>query len=508
MIKWVIGIIITFIGIIVIPLYFHFLAKAELKYTISSAMTIETSLGEQNWQLITINNTGNREANRIKIKVDSKILDYKVIPFLQTDKFEGKLSPKALDIEYTSLPPQGTIEIRVSLPTSESVINRKINIVHESGVATTATSKDKMIAFIITMFLLTILIAPIIFLIISDIIYNLYELRSDACNVYYALSILKRKKPFFLSQTKWTEIREVAINNAFKEDPCYQDRYRAFLNEEKPDYLNHEEYEQLTNSVSKKYAKTYWDKWVTYDNNVIEKLINHYKTKHPKNLTIQSEKEIDAEAIIIFKEEFGLKMPHVYDSKEIESQYYQVDCSILPENVINSIKNTLRNYYPYSLERKILSMGYVENLSELCDSNILAELNMLNDYTYKINMAFISDLTNEDNIEKISKSPKPNWMKDYDYTKLKEIAEKILNLDELLKDTKKKETKTIENNSKAEKSKDECDEKIKIINAELRIIDDLFKDPNSIKKVEDYNNPFASGNFENLKKLSEILLKS
>ena len=333
MIKWIIGILITFIGIIAIPLYFHFLDKPELKYTISSPMTIDTNEGEQNWQLITVNNTGNKEAKSIKIKINSNILDYKIIPFLQTDKYEVKQSPKTLDIEYMSLPPQGTIEIKISLPIDERISDQNINIVHESGIASKATSKDKMIAFLLLVFWIIIFIATIMMPIIASILYCLYQLRVDACDEYRALSVLKRKKPFFLSNENWKTIRGNALENAFHESHYIQDRYRAFLNEDKPDYLSHEEYEQLIVLVSTKYANTFWDEGYIFGSDVTERLINNYKTKHPKNLTVKSEKDIDKEAVRLFIQSFFDTIHLVSDPKYIESQYYQIEQSILPDNV-------------------------------------------------------------------------------------------------------------------------------------------------------------------------------
>jgi len=505
--KWIIGISITFIGIIFIPLYLHFLNKPKLKYTISSTMTIETNEGEQNWQLMTVSNTGDKEANRIKIKIDNKLLEYKVIPFLQTDKYEGKLSSKTLDIEYSSLPPQGIIEIRLSVPANESVTDRIVNIVHDSGVATQATSKDKILAYTLFIFWIIIFIASFSLPLIGGIFYNQYRLRADACNDYFALNVLKRKKPFFISKDNWGKIRGEALENAFREDSYHQEKYRAFLNEDKPDYLNHEEYEQLVTAVSKKYANTFWDIWITYDSDVIDRIINNYKTKHPKNLTIKSEKEIEKEAISIFKKSFSFKMPLVYDPKEIESQYYKIDKSIVPENVKKEIIDTLKDYYTFCLARKILNLGYVENFNEMYDLNILTETCIIKDFVYMVNMASISDLTNDDNIEKITKSPKPNWMKDYDYTKLTGIAEKILSLDKLLEETSVKELKANEDISEAKQKIEEFGHKVKIINSELQIIDNLLKDPHSIQKVEEHSNPFSKGNFENLIKLSELFLK-
>lgn len=505
--RWI-GIFITIIGIIIIPLYLYFVNKAELKYTISSAMTIETSKGEQNWQLITISNTGNKEANRIKIKIDTKVLEYKIIPFLQTDEYQGNLSSKTLDIEYSSLPPQGIIEIRLSVPANENVINSIVNIGHDSGVATQATTKGRILSYTLLVLWIIISLAFIGIPILMGIFYDQYRLKANAHSPYRALGILQKKKPFFISQKIWEEIRENAVENAFKEDPYSQEQYRAFLNEDKPDYLNHDEYEQLVASVSEKYANTFWDRWIDFDADASERIISKFKTKHPKNLTIKSERDIEKEAITIFKMDFYQIPWRVYEPEKIETKYNRLAQSKLPDNVKKACLDILKDYYQYSLVRKIIDLGYIEDVYKIYDSNILTDTFKLENFAYKINMVSASNLTQDDNIKKLVKASKPNWMKDHDYKKLKCIAEKILSLDELLKKANAKELKASKDISEAKQTIKEFERKVKIINSELQIIDNLLKDPHSISKVEEHSNPFAKGNFENLIKISETLLKS
>jgi hypothetical protein len=506
--KWIIGILITLI-IGLIPLYLHFANKAELKYTISSIMTIETSGGEQNWQLITLSNTGNKEADRIKIKIDKKILDYKIIPFLQTDKYQGNLSSKTLDIEYESLPPQGTIEIRLSVPSVENITNSNLNIVHDSGIATQATTKDRIIYFTLLILWITIFVGWIGISLFSAILYDKYRLRADAYSPYAALRLLKKKRPFFLSSKTWGEIRVDAVENAFNEDVYYQEQYKAFLNEDKPDYLNHSEYEKLVDSVSKKYANTFWGYTGTgLNDDVIDEIINKLKIKYPKNLINKYEKEIEAEAIIIFRKSFFCGLFYNYSPEQIEAKYKKIATSLLPEKVKKYCLETISDHYQYSLARMIFNSDYIEDFDKKYTPEILIEhIDRLERLVYKINMGFISDLTQNENIERLTKSTKPSWMKEYDFAKLKNIAEKILNLDKLSEEAESKVSKAEEKIHNAKKLTDEYESKVKIINSELQIVDNLLKDPYSISKVEEHSNPFAKGNFENLLKISKILLE-
>lgn len=83
-----------------------------------------------------------------------------------------------------------------------------------------------------------------------------------------------------------------------------------------------------------------------------------------------------------------------------------------------------------------------------------------------------------------------------------EIQEKLVKMDEeirLKKDKNRNEAEQLSN-----QAKEIAIEKEKILR-QLKILNDLFKDPSSLDRIESYDNPFAPGNFELLKLVSKDL---
>ncbi len=60
---------------------------------------------------------------------------------------------------------------------------------------------------------------------------------------------------------------------------------------------------------------------------------------------------------------------------------------------------------------------------------------------------------------------------------------------------------SIKNNIQKQKNK----KLKKKLSKQLKILNDFFDEPNSINRVEDYDNPFSIGNFERLKEFSKKL---
>ena len=90
---------------------------------------------------------------------------------------------------------------------------------------------------------------------------------------------------------------------------------------------------------------------------------------------------------------------------------------------------------------------------------------------------------------------KPDVIEDSEWDKLKELEDSILNKLEIVKKD------SIENNIQKRKNK----KLKKKLSKQLEILNDFFDEPNSINRVEDYDNPFSTGNFERLKEFSKKL---
>lgn len=90
---------------------------------------------------------------------------------------------------------------------------------------------------------------------------------------------------------------------------------------------------------------------------------------------------------------------------------------------------------------------------------------------------------------------KQDVIEDSEWDKLKELEDSILNKLEIVKKD------SIENNIQKRKNK----KLKKKLSKQLEILNDFFDEPNSINRIEDYDNPFSIGNFERLKEFSKKL---
>jgi hypothetical protein len=136
----------------------------------------------------------------------------------------------------------------------------------------------------------------------------------------------------------------------------------------------------------------------------------------------------------------------------------------------------------------------------------------LEDKAYRLQLKSLPDLTRPDQAKKFLDSERPAWLSDEDYEMLHSIAENTLELkrraEELNRVQEEVEARHKENDAQASKLEDEKEALLANkdkIERQLRIIHDLLTDPPSLERLEDYNNVFAPGNFDNLKKVATIL---
>jgi hypothetical protein len=98
------------------------------------------------------------------------------------------------------------------------------------------------------------------------------------------------------------------------------------------------------------------------------------------------------------------------------------------------------------------------------------------------------------------------WDKIHDKPEIIE-AEDWKEIDQLYNRIVKKEKEIKENLLEANKLKSEFLPLKGKVSKQLEIINNLLIDPKSIEKIEDFDIPFAKGNWENIQKISKIMTK-
>jgi len=98
-------------------------------------------------------------------------------------------------------------------------------------------------------------------------------------------------------------------------------------------------------------------------------------------------------------------------------------------------------------------------------------------------------------------------MTEEDYRSQVDCARKTVELEENRTEFKRKLASLKKRTSILTANEKGLSDKLGKITRQLEIIDQLFHDPSTIDRVEEYNNPFAPGNFANLQYIA-LLLKA
>lgn len=532
-----------FVGLIILYAGYILTNKsAELKYTLSEG--IPTTFIDNNKkeiiQQLTILNTGNDVAKNILVRIDTSIADYTITKYSLSDESKVTKTDSSFEILYPLLPIEG--KITYIFKTSISGINdNNLKITYDNGKAEKALGSNSLnIGNIISSIVMIIYFILILREFLKFQIENLKS-RSEYENYF---DFLNKKKPFYIGLKNWNEIREkyiknISIKNTWKTIEEY-DVYKV-LNEDMPNFITKEEWSLLTSKSIE-----------LLDEKLKEIIDKSNYTTHESLLLIKKPK--------LFPEQKWQKLEECINENFVDREYlYFIRFNYADEQLIEKIKKGqpkgLLNKYWDKYNKIILDLLYLRNLhSVLRDKSLNSESikylsekeqNILTTLLYKVKLNSLRMIDSFDSAKYFKNQEKLEWLKKEDYDRLLENANKYIEFDkneernrtyyQLLKDItihnfhlktkpdviedseweKLKELEesilnkleivkkdSIENNTQKKKNK----KLKKKLSKQLKILNDFFDAPDSINRIEDYDNPFSVGNFERLKEFSIKLL--
>lgn len=484
--------------------YYGFLQKkTELKYTISESISLNKNNDSSvSVQQLRISNTGDLPITTIVIKIKSKIIDYYVQKYKDSDSMSITKESNYFELVYPLIPKENTILL--NLYTSESnIINDKIEITHSDGKAIEAFQQNDLIS--------TFQVISWVILIIQILIFGYSAIATSISNYLLLIDIsktirkIKRKKPWYLFHNRWETIKYEALNNLFKKDynsDIEKTASYVFLTSDKTEFFTEDEwikYKELAVKSLKEHIITSITS--SYKLKVGELIYNISKPKYCSDTSWQSIIDKMSELYHIGAVNYAIYLNTPETTKKLLSEKKPTTIS---EEYWTKIQKSLEDIYAY----KIVSNG--------------TKWSVLDKYLKEIDLSILSDERKEQ-IEKIfseiisGKENKENYswlahhIKRLPYQN--ELMEKPDNISE--KDWKE----FIEIHNTFVKVKNDTENTLRAIereNAEitplrikatkqLEIIDNLLYDPKSIDKVEEYNIPFNTGNWENLLRIKDIL---
>lgn len=482
--------------------YKFFDDKVELKYLLSEK--IESDFTERNneaIQQLSIKNSGDIIINSIVIKINAEIIDFHIKKFRHTDSvFSSPLKDK-IEIIYPELPPEGEIYIIIK-SSNLGIGNNQLEIYHSKGKAKEAFSSDKSYGG-----LFVLLFFSLIYLILSLIGLRNSLIDSYSFKVYYNSykDILLRKRPIYIPENKWNKLREDSIEYLFvrdysinvKDSLCYD-----ILNSKKPDLIDDIEWNRIKIKAEEKLIKL-----------VSERLYQYFSFAHademmalkkPSNMDstnwIKIKKEISTrycttklnDILNLFYESSVIEIlnsskPEIVEEKDWDELLKRLKVLYFSMVVEKLITNYSMEDYYKNLNVKILDESVVKRIKSIFEKiqKTLEQEEYNREYYYKLNGVFYWDNIPE----------KPEKMKTDDWDNIVKIYKEIVEYKQKA-DEDYKNAIEIKNETLPLKDK---------VSKQIDLIDRLLKEPETIDKIEDYNIPFEVGNWENLKKVVELL---
>jgi hypothetical protein len=424
-----------------------------------------------------------------------------------------------LEIQYSELRQENQVNI---LMTSEYPISiSNIAVFHKTGQGKPSLSDDSInygfrayISFLVIYILLMIYLAYVDLVLKPELSYLSLD------------SYLRKRKPILQRSKNWKSNRTYHIEAKLLRTCSYETNledtllYKA-LNGDLDRFLFEDEIEHFYQTAHKQFyllaIEKLYRNWGHID--CLAKVMDFEK---PQNMNDKKWNELIED---YSKQYVTCFLDNLTDRYNL-SNYSKIKDAIkptwLPKKYWERISDYIKEHYYYLIVHNISSsFGQIVDKKDFLDA-VDADL-LSDDRLTKIES--ILDKSNENNMsiplgvddaKRFLETPRPDWLSDRMYLPLKRLSESLIENQETRQEiSKQRESLSKEFGDKIEKCEQDRKEyaelkdsledlKVKLT-SQMEIIANLFKDPDSINRIEDYNNPFAEGNFEVLKRLSEKL---
>jgi len=526
--------------------------KAKLIYTISDSVPIKNpnSKVSLNVQQLTISNFGDIPAKDIQIKLNGNIVNFELKKNVFTDSPSSKLKATEFSSNYENLPPGGIFSYVFQISDKKIQINN-ISIIHSKGKASNISETNNYSRILDVIWYL-VLFSYLIVTIRNYFQTSLY-IKMTSHDHRLLIDILSVKQPFYVSNNNWKSLREQVINNkssfeSYKD--INQDEGYTTLNSTGIEILTASERALVISSMSQRLSEmmSYKVK-VSTTTEHLNRLLSITK---PLHFDTNKWKEIRDN---IQKEFYVILRISSYNPTSLSEIIDEIDKPPPLEMDIAEQRKYLRclksQYFIFMVIDLITGFlaGLNRNTIDLVDMTKIndEDKNKIEDIVYKLNLVHfqyqVTSLISAENLLK-QKDMGKNISKN-DKEALILMAESYLQLDKDSKALNQKhkfinyiiskqeigvkpdnikieswnELQQLEseivtaaqdnNENKKHLLRQSADiEKLKIkVTTQLSIINRLLEEPDSILRLEDYNNPFSAGNYQNLITLSKKMKK-
>jgi len=481
--------------------------RYDVKYTLSEKIPLSFGSRQQEAvQQLEVKNLGNKEVAKVQVKLPPRVMQYELVKNSQADTVDIFTRHDSFELLYAALPPQGSFRL-VLKTTDVGISKHEVQVRHSRGSAEEALADASSLRSILVWLYIGVVLFVwtwVSLLQFRDLLVNGWKYKAE----YQSEEVLRASKPIHIPRDRWKEIRDKAIARFGEFDrygplspsdiansPIYR-----YLNSEKPEYLSEEEWQQFRQSKTQQLLEALNARaagpWVSTD-----QLLKLLKIEKPIQLPFDK-----------WEEWQGRLAERSFANLSMEIERQKSPLEFLDRQDLQGLKHE--------------------------------PVQRLKARVYRLQLASLPDLMNEESAQRFLQDTKPTWLSEDDYRRHKAIAErtlrvvdgdrtsaialstlermlagtpidmkaieelstewrqKLVSLDEQIRLSK--DRNTVESERISRESEELKEEKTKVLR-QLAVLHDLLVDPASIDRIESYDNPFAPGNLEVLKKISIAL---
>lgn len=477
----------------------HFKDVPSVTYVVSDAIEIVGSQGAEYAQEVSVSNSGNKAAQAISIKVPRHITSYKLTKHSEIVKEQVVSEANRFELVYPELPSSQKLKMLIRYEGS-SMGRDWVSVSYADG---NAQSMDKQTAPI-NYFYLWVAFS------LGNLMYFLLDVRKYKRDAFKNWGRhgdeFRDKKPWFATSAEWSEMQFETINRwlgQYQYTPSIQHtRSYILLNKPKPELLSQEHWVKLQNEAISNLKEAIQKKITRYAK--AGELVDLLNISKPEAFPLQNWTDIQTsinEQIVA-----NLLPRHISDSDLIELlKPDNLLLKDLPRPLVSTImEKAQRRYSEYLIENTLNRVldPHVTATTAHFDLLVPARAERIKSYLQKL--ARLDEMPSYWGLYElqgfISKG-KPAWMKDDEFDSLLQFVSQLKSLSDDRSALQQKEKDLASTTSKAENLKSR-------VLVQLELIDKVLSEPDSIDKIEDYDNTFAPGNLKNLELVANTLKKA
>jgi len=509
MLRIVLGIVGALL-VAIIPIYvtFHLnQSKPEVKYTISEGIPILTEDGTayKNVQQLEVRNVGDALAESIVVKVSRKIDSYEIMKHIASDKVDVFDEKQPIEIIYPELPPDAGFKI--ILKSTDSIRYEDLAISHKSGSATKALSSDRKtnpwgIAFVAFYFVAIVVFGGLSLNIMRTSSIDTWKWRATSQTPE---RILNLRKPWYVSEKKWKTLHTEVIKNKLKDEHLYTHNMvttmpNVILCSEKPGHVEDLDWKEITNLAIDRLEKLCSEMARSYhEKNVLELLQLKKPPLFPADKWDELKNSASDRYALLKKQSI-----HIHDIRGIFYALKEKKPAGVTEAAWAEFTEHLQRAYSERLLRDLPMEGgqleflYRQDLSVLStEQRDSLRADVIRRVKYQELLRLLELVLNNKAIDE----QKPEPLSDLEWLRLGALAKKAATLAIIQSDEKEIGIKLAEVTT----AKEEVLLLKQKIERQLSIVNEILSDPTSIDRIESYDDAFAPGNLDNLRKVSRIL---